>query len=167
MSVLRNVGRINPSSTALFLCDMQVKFRPSITHFDAIVQNSNKVLAAAQHMEGHSPGNIYNNFTAFDVRIVSVPTFCTEQYPKGLGPTVPEIELAKYNILPISKTCFTMILPELMEKFKAAQPETKSVILCGIETQACITATTLGRNIFIALCNILEKVWRPFFSASE
>ena len=92
-----------------------------------------------------------------------MPTFCTEQYPKGLGPTVPEIELAKYNILPISKTCFTMILPELMEKFKEAQPETKSVILCGIETQACITATTLGRNIFIALCNILEKVWSPFF----
>ena len=77
---------------------------------------------------------------------MSVPTFATEQYPKGLGPTVPEIELAKYNIVPYAKTCFTMILPELMEKFKAAQPETKSVILCGIETQACITATTLGRN---------------------
>merc|ERR1719264_1713197 len=74
---------------------------------------------------------------------MEVPTFATEQYPKGLGPTVPEIELAKYNIVPFSKTCFTMILPELMEKFKAAQPETKSVILCGIETQACITATTL------------------------
>lgn len=79
-----------------------------------------------------------------------MPTFVTEQYPKGLGHTVPEIELAKFNIVPFSKTCFTMILPELMEKFKAAQPETKSVILCGIETQACITATTLGRrNIII------------------
>ena len=52
MSVLRNIGKIHPSSAALFLCDMQAKFRPSITHFDAIVQNSNKVLAAAQHMEG-------------------------------------------------------------------------------------------------------------------
>ena len=91
-----------------------------------------------------------------------MPTFCTEQYPKGLGPTVPEIELAKYNILPISKTCFTMILPELMEKFKAAQPETKSVILCGIETQACITATTLGRNIFIALQNALKTLFCAF-----
>ena len=52
MSVLRNIGKIQPSSTALFLCDMQVKFRPSITHFDAVAQNSNKVLAAARHMEG-------------------------------------------------------------------------------------------------------------------
>ena len=73
-----------------------------------------------------------------------MPTFATEQYPKGLGPTVPEIELAKFNIVPHAKTCFTMCLPELVEQMKAAQPETKSVILCGIETQACITHTTLG-----------------------
>ena len=73
-----------------------------------------------------------------------MPTFATEQYPKGLGPTVPEIELAKFNIVPHAKTCFTMAVPELMEQMKAAQPETKSVILCGIETQACITHTTLG-----------------------
>ena len=52
MSVLRAVGKISPSSTALFLCDMQVKFQANITHFDAVVQNSNKVLAAAQHMSG-------------------------------------------------------------------------------------------------------------------
>ena len=58
MSLLRNIGKIQPSSTALFLCDMQVKFRPSITHFDAIVENSNKVLAAAQHMAGNIPGDI-------------------------------------------------------------------------------------------------------------
>ena len=75
-----------------------------------------------------------------------VPTFATEQYPKGLGPTVPEIELAKYNIVPHAKTCFTMMIPQLIEQFKAAQKENKSVILCGIETQACIKATTLGRG---------------------
>ena len=54
-----------------------------------------------------------------------MPTFCTEQYPKGLGPTVPEIELAKYNILPISKTCFTMIIPELLKSLQTQQEETK------------------------------------------
>ena len=66
MSVLRNVGKIRPSSTALFLCDMQVKFRPSITHFDAVVQNSNKVLAAAQHMEGEiEPGSVMGQVLIF------------------------------------------------------------------------------------------------------
>jgi len=123
MSVVRHIGKFSPSSTALFLCDMQVKFRPNITKFEAVVQNSNKVLHAAQ--------------------IMSVPTFATEQYPKGLGHTVPELELEKYNITPHSKTCFTMMIPELVEQMKNANAETKSVILCGIETQACITATTL------------------------
>ena len=52
MSLLRNVGKIQPATTTLFLCDMQTKFRPSIKHFDAVVQNSNRVLAAAQHMAG-------------------------------------------------------------------------------------------------------------------
>merc|ERR1719158_759596 len=44
---------------------------------------------------------------------MTMPTFATEQYPKGLGATVPELELAKFNIVPHSKTCFTMIIPEL------------------------------------------------------
>merc|ERR1719342_1927733 len=77
---------------------------------------------------------------------MSMPTFATEQYPKGLGATVPELELAKFNIVPHSKTCFTMIIPDLLDQMKSSMPETKSVILCGIETQACITATTLEFN---------------------
>lgn len=68
-------------------------------------------------------------------RALEIPTVVTEQYPKGLGPTVPELgaeELQKY-----SKTCFSMIIPEV-EKEMAAVPNLKSVLLCGIETQACI-----------------------------
>merc|ERR1719154_636112 len=74
---------------------------------------------------------------------MSVPSVATEQYPKGLGATVPELELGRFGITPHAKTCFTMILPQLMEELKTAQPETNSVILCGIETHACIHHTTL------------------------
>ena len=105
MSLARNLGKLSPSTTALFLCDMQAKFRPTISHFDAIVLNSNRVLSAAQ--------------------LMSVPTMVTEQYPKGLGATVPELELGKFDISPHAKTCFTMILPQLMEQLRTAQSETK------------------------------------------
>ena len=71
----------------------QEKFRPSIAHFDMIVYNSNRVLNAAKIME--------------------MPVMATEQYPKGLGRTVPEIELAKFGIVPFEKTCFTMAIPEV------------------------------------------------------
>ena len=57
---------------------------------------------------------------------------------------MPEIELAKYNIVAHPKTCFTMMIPQVMDSLK--KENFKSVILCGIETQACITATTLGRK---------------------
>merc|ERR1719420_38509 len=74
---------------------------------------------------------------------MSMPCVATEQYPKGLGPTVPELELAKFDIKPHAKTCFTMILPGVMEELQNAHTDIKSVILCGIETHACIHHTTL------------------------
>merc|ERR1719259_80009 len=74
---------------------------------------------------------------------MDMPAFATEQYPKGLGHTVPEIELAKFSIRAHPKTCFTMCVPDLLEELKSVQPDTKSIILCGIETHACIHHTTL------------------------
>ncbi|XP_053307452.1 isochorismatase domain-containing protein 2 isoform X2 [Spea bombifrons] len=73
-------------------------------------------------------------------RILEIPVIVTEQYPKGLGPTVPELGvegLQKY-----SKTCFSMLTPEVREALQPI-PNLRSVILCGIETQACIMSTTL------------------------
>ena len=83
------------------------------------------------------------------ILLLLVPTFATEQYPKGLGPTVPEIELEKYNIKAHAKKCFSMIIPEVTEQMKASS-NIKSVILCGIETHACITHTTLGREHYLS-----------------
>ena len=54
MTIARNIGKIVPSSTALFLCDMQVKFAPSIFSFQKVVSNSNRVLNAAQIMSSRS-----------------------------------------------------------------------------------------------------------------
>merc|ERR1711890_80451 len=74
---------------------------------------------------------------------MEIPVLATEQYPRGLGPTVPELGLAKYELKAHPKTSFSMVLPELMKELREKQQETKSVILCGIETQACIHHTTL------------------------
>ena len=55
--------------------------------------------------------------------------------PLGLGPTVPELGDISHA-KKFEKTCFSMVLPEVEEELKANGR--KSVILCGIETQACI-----------------------------
>jgi len=138
---------------------MQEKFRPNIKFFDEVVANSSRVLKAASVME--------------------IPVMATEQYPKGLGPTVPELGLDEAKIKAYPKTCFSMVLPELMAELKSnklfiylyimlitnkmfvdlrilprpskfsfmyftgMRPDVESVIICGIETHACIHHTTL------------------------
>ena len=75
MSVVRSLGRLDPSKSALFLCDMQEKFRPMISHFNHVVLNSARVLEAAKVME--------------------MPVVVSEQYPKGLGHTVSELGIER------------------------------------------------------------------------
>jgi len=72
-----------------------------------------------------------------------MPVIVTEQYPKGLGPTVPERGIQEYNIKPFPKTLFSMVLPEVEESLKKQNPDVNTIILCGIETHACIQQTTL------------------------
>uniref|UniRef100_V9LFH9 Isochorismatase domain-containing protein 2, mitochondrial n=1 Tax=Callorhinchus milii TaxID=7868 RepID=V9LFH9_CALMI len=116
----RVLGRFTQKSTVLFLCDLQEKFRDQIVYFPQIVAASAKMLKVAE--------------------ILQMPVIVTEQYPKGLGATVPELganHLPKYP-----KTCFSMVTPDVegaLRSFEGVQ----SVLLCGIETHACIMSTAL------------------------
>ena len=61
--VLSALGAIDQKRTALFVCDMQEKFRSTITYFPQIVETSNKLLQTC--------------------KVLEVPYLVTEQYPKG------------------------------------------------------------------------------------
>lgn len=58
------VNRLNSVRSAVFLCDMQEKFRPSIQYFNEVVFNSSRILKVAN--------------------LLDMPIVCTEQYPKGI-----------------------------------------------------------------------------------
>merc|ERR1719245_2725135 len=88
---------------------------------------------------------------------MDVPVFATEQYPKGLGPTVPELGLAEANITPYSKTCFSMAaVPELMQEMKDKRPDVKSVIMCGIDTHG------LDVHVVVDCCSSRSMVDRKY-----
>ncbi|XP_033872535.1 isochorismatase domain-containing protein 2 [Acipenser ruthenus] len=116
-------GRLSPQGTILLLCDLQEKFRPHIVHFGDIVSNAARLLQAS--------------------RILGVPAIVSEQYPRGLGPTVPE--LGAQGVPTFSKTSFSMLTPEIEAALGGggAGGGARSVLLCGIEAQACITCTAL------------------------
>src|SRR5262245_12725749 len=73
-------------------------------------------------------------------RLLDVPVTATEQYPKGLGPTVPE--LARRLPERPDKVAFSSCaVPEVVEHFRrAARPK---VVLAGIETHVCVLHTAL------------------------
>ncbi|XP_023221286.1 isochorismatase domain-containing protein 2-like [Centruroides sculpturatus] len=124
MAVCR-VGQLLPKQTCVFLCDMQEKFRPTIKYFNEIVQVSSRILKGAKALD--------------------IPVIVTEQYRKGLGPTVSELGIADYaDIKPFHKTQFSMLTDDVIKTLKSKSDDIKSVVLCGIETHVCIQGTTLS-----------------------
>ncbi|XP_054444176.1 isochorismatase domain-containing protein 2 [Pteronotus mesoamericanus] len=113
------LGRILPGSSILFLCDMQESFRHRIVYFSQVISVAARMLKVA--------------------RLLEMPAVLTEQYPQGLGPTVPE--LGAQGLRPLAKTSFSMV-PAVRHELEA-QPQLRSVLLCGLETQACILNTAL------------------------
>ncbi|KAG9288192.1 hypothetical protein G9A89_020498 [Geosiphon pyriformis] len=120
MSHIRNVSKLNSSKTAFFVCDIQEKFRQLIHQFPSLVSTAAKMLTAAT--------------------ILEIPVVVTEQNPKALGSTVPELDISAAKSV-ISKTKFSMFLPEVEIVLK--EHSTRSVVLFGLESHVCILQTAL------------------------
>lgn len=77
-------------------------------------------------------------------KLLEVPVIYTEQNPKALGPTVPELSpqgLESLHLGTFSKTLFSMAIPEV--KTIIDQRDLKSIVLFGIESHVCILQSTL------------------------
>lgn len=72
--------------------------------------------------------------------ILGLPFIVTEQYPKGLGKTCPEIILPP-NSQPIEKMCFSCM--QSQDFLNQLKPNYKNLILCGVETHICVLKTAL------------------------
>jgi len=74
------------------------------------------------------------------VQILGMPIFWLEQYPKGLGPTIPEVADLLEGQHPAAKVCFSACgQPEFMEQLRACGR--KLLLLAGIETHICVYQT--------------------------
>ena len=77
------------------------------------------------------------------VKVLEIPVILTEQYPKGLGPTIPEIKELLPDIKPIEKVCFSCCDEEAfcrsLESLKRQQ-----VLIAGIEAHICVYQTAMA-----------------------
>jgi len=91
--------------------------------------------------------------------LLEIPVICTEQYPKGLGHTLPE--LAARLVQPaIEKTCFSC---HDSAPFRARlHGDRNQVILAGMEAHICVLQTALqlshaGKQVFVVEDAVMSR----------
>lgn len=104
---------LDRGKATLVVVDVQEGFRPYAS-FAGVAEAAGKLVRAA--------------------RILGVPTIVSEQYPKGLGHTVPEVGLEEEQ--PIEKTVFSAVRADGFDLGERTQ-----AIVCGIETHVCVSQT--------------------------
>jgi len=76
------------------------------------------------------------------VKVWDIPVILTEQYPAGLGPTLPEITRLLPDVKPIEKVCFSCCdAPDFNKSLEALKR--RQVLLTGIEAHVCIYQTAV------------------------
>jgi nicotinamidase-related amidase len=77
------------------------------------------------------------------MRALGAPIIVTEQYVKGLGPTIPALRQAAAGARYVEKTTFSCFGDAgFLSALKATGR--RQVVLCGIETHICVLQTLLG-----------------------
>ncbi len=112
-----------PDATALLIIDMQDRFLPAIPS-----------LAADQPCGRHAV------ILATAMRLLGLPTIISEQYPKGLGRTVPWIANACPDAVMAEKTHFSCCDDEPLMLCLDRQAR-RTLVLCGVEAHVCVLAT--------------------------
>ncbi len=118
--------------SVLIIVDMQERIIPKISDKHTIIGNAITLIKSAE--------------------ILNIPIIVTEQYPKGLGHTIPEIKELIVPWQPIDKICFSCFGSSNFSR-KLKELKRDNLILCGIESHVCITQTALdglksGHSVF-------------------
>jgi nicotinamidase-related amidase len=112
-------GKLKPDRTTLVVVDVQEGFRKAIPDFERVAK------ATATLIEG--------------AEVLGVPIVISEQYPKGLGETAPEVaEHLPEGTEPLEKVVFSAAEADGFDLAGRDQ-----ALVCGIETHVCVNQTVL------------------------
>ena len=112
-------GKLERDRTALVVVDVQEGFRKAIPDFEQVAKATVTLIEGAE--------------------AIGIPVIVTEQYPKGLGETAPEVaEHLPEGTDPLEKVVFSAADAEGFDLAGRDQ-----ALLCGIETHVCVNQTVL------------------------
>jgi nicotinamidase-related amidase len=116
---MMSAAKLDPERAALVVIDVQEAFRKAVPEFEGVARASATMIRGAD--------------------AVGVPVHVTEQYPKGLGRTAPEVaESLPAGVDPIEKVCFSASEADGFDLGGRDQ-----AIVCGVETHVCVNQTVL------------------------
>jgi nicotinamidase-related amidase len=119
---MRHPFIVSRENTALAIIDVQERLAATMKDKDQVVHNIKLLIQAA--------------------RLFNIPILVTEQYPKGLGRTVPEITVEIPKITPIEKMTFSCCQADAFNK-ELEDLKVDQIILTGMETHICVLQTAL------------------------
>ena len=114
---------LEKQNTVLVIVDIQERLAPAMNKRQKVSDNCIHLIEAA--------------------KLLNIPIVVTEQYSKGLGPTISEIKDALPDYEPLEKVTFDCCRGEgFLEK--VASLNKKQIILTGMETHVCVLQTCLS-----------------------
>lgn len=123
MSEVKRFGKLlKPDTSALLIIDIQDRILPVINNYQIVIDNTLKLIKG--------------------FKVLGLPIYYTEQYPKGLGPTTKIIKDELSDLQPFDKMSFSCSgAGELFNEFK--KKNLTQIIVCGVESHVCVQQTVL------------------------
>ena len=114
---------IEHDKSCLLIVDVQEKLAPAMTEPAAVIRNAGILMQAAARL--------------------AIPLLVSEQYPQGLGATVPELRALAPDSARVAKLSFSCATdPTLRQRIAAAQRPL--IVIAGMEAHVCVLQSALG-----------------------
>jgi nicotinamidase-related amidase len=125
--------RIVRAQAGLLVVDMQERLLPAMCERERLLVGVQRLVRGSELMK--------------------LPIWVTEQYPKGLGPTVPEVRDVLGEVRPMEKVTFSALGAAGLSEAMAVRGVSE-LVLCGIEAHVCVAQTCLdlldgGKRVFV------------------
>jgi nicotinamidase-related amidase len=119
------MNRLHRSEAFLLVIDVQEKLMPVIDGHEEVARNIERLIRGC--------------------KVLDIPPLVTEQYVKGLGPTIPTLRRAieeTFGYEPIEKNCFSGFgCAEFVTALRLLNR--KHAIVAGVETHICVYQTVV------------------------
>lgn len=134
----------------------------SATRAGLLVIDVQERLAAAMPSEAMAQVSRYTQILIEGAKILELPIWITEQYPKGIGPTLPALShTLPEGVTAISKMDFSCMAVDAVSAAISASGRNQ-MIVCGMESHICVfqTARDLvlqGYDVFVAQDAVISR----------